>query len=103
MSSGDGDAFISRLTGGMSFDFSARDERIYIAGGRGSRQALGVGEAGGEGGRAVRQYREGSGTMEKGRVLWGEVRHRNVRQAQLGIVFSFFTHSDFYHIFPSPQ
>eukprot|EP00798_Chlamydomonas_sp_ICE-L_P023736 gene23736-9292_t len=28
----DHDAFISRLTSGMSFDFSARDERIYIAG-----------------------------------------------------------------------
>ncbi len=26
------DAFISRLTSGMSFDFSSRDERIYIAG-----------------------------------------------------------------------
>jgi len=26
------DAFISRLTSGMSFDFSTRDERIYIAG-----------------------------------------------------------------------
>jgi WD40 repeat protein len=26
------DAFISRLTSGMSFDFSGRDERIYIAG-----------------------------------------------------------------------
>ena len=29
---GDGDAFISRLTSGMTFDFSSRDERIYIAG-----------------------------------------------------------------------
>jgi len=29
---GDGDAFISRLTSGLCFDFSARDERIYIAG-----------------------------------------------------------------------
>ncbi len=29
---GEGDAFISRLTSGMSFDFSARDQRIYIAG-----------------------------------------------------------------------
>ncbi len=26
------DAFISRLTSGMSFDFSAKDQRIYIAG-----------------------------------------------------------------------
>lgn len=29
---GEHDAFISRLTSGMSFDFSGRDERIYIAG-----------------------------------------------------------------------
>ncbi|KAF5827261.1 WD40-repeat-containing domain protein [Dunaliella salina] len=27
-----GEAFISRLTSGMSFDFSARDERVYIVG-----------------------------------------------------------------------
>lgn len=28
----DGEAFISRLTSGMAFDFSARDERVYIVG-----------------------------------------------------------------------
>lgn len=27
-----GEAFISRLTSGMAFDFSARDERVYIVG-----------------------------------------------------------------------
>lgn len=35
---GEHDAFISRLTSGMSFDFSGRDERIYIAGAACRRQ-----------------------------------------------------------------
>jgi hypothetical protein len=33
VSGGDRDALISRNTGGMSFDFSSTDSRIYLAGG----------------------------------------------------------------------